>query len=91
MADPGTLQGMIEVGDGVTAYCISTHDCPCGHSGELDLAQLIARLGADFSIPRNHARFIRSLRCTRCGRHNAEIRLSVGHTGPTGIPLRTVW
>lgn len=58
MGDPGTLQGMLEAGDG---------------------------------IPANYPRFIRALRCTKCGRHNAEIRISVGYTGPPKAPMRTVW
>ncbi|MEO9298999.1 hypothetical protein [Devosia alba] len=91
MAEPGTLQSMIEAGDGVTAYCIASHDCLCHHSGKVDLTQLVDRLGPGFSIPANHARFIRALRCTRCGRRNAEIRISVMNTGPSKDPMRTVW
>lgn len=90
MSDPNTLQGMLESGTTIHAFCVPTHYCHCHHGSVLDTRALIDRLGQDFAVYRHHARFLGMLRCTKCGRRHAEIRLSVGNTGP-GLPVRSAW
>jgi hypothetical protein len=77
-----TLGQMRANGDGITAYCIPTHDNRCRHTAALDMEVLIAVFG-DGEV--SGARICRSLLCTKCGRHNAEIRINQASTHGAGV------
>jgi hypothetical protein len=51
---------------------------PCNHSAVLDWDVLIAELGPDFIIVRDRDKFLRRLRCSKCGGRDMGIVLSPG-------------
>jgi len=51
---------------------------PCRHAADGDWDTLIAKFGADFVIPDNHAHFISKLRCAKCGGKTVSITLHPG-------------
>jgi hypothetical protein len=57
---PATLANIAEHGDGLTAHCQRR---TCLHAGTLDVAALIAKLGAETTVPALGAR----MRCSKCG------------------------
>lgn len=69
----------------ITSYCVSDHLTFCTHSATLDLDVLIERFGADFEIAHRHAWFLSHLRCARCGRRSAEIRIGGPPHEPSSI------
>ena len=81
MGNMGTLAGMIAEGVTVTAYCASAQ---CRHSSNLDLGALAVRLGGEYSIQRNHARFLDRLRCGTCGGRCDAIIIGTAHAGEVG-------
>lgn len=52
----------------------------CGHSLQLDVRELIAKLGADFEL----AELRRRARCSKCGARAPEVRVQMVHDGRPG-------
>lgn len=76
----GTIAALIEHGNTLTAIC---YNPKCGHSGNLDLRSLAARLGPDH--PTLHKHLAPKLRCSHCGSRDIGLRLGVCIPGQTGI------
>lgn len=76
----GTIAALIEHGNTLTAVC---YNSACGHSGDLDLRSLAARLGPDH--PTLHKHLAPKLRCSHCGSRDIGLRLGVCIPGQTGI------
>lgn len=71
--DLSTLGSLDEHGYYLWAACVSNNDCH--HVADLDMGVLIRKFGADFVFVGNDA--VRSsLRCTKCGGKNIEIRIA---------------
>jgi hypothetical protein len=64
--EPGRLRDAVAHNYGLNAYCER-----CGRRTDLDLAELVRRLGEDCSIPALR----RKLRCTNCGARNPVVQL----------------
>jgi hypothetical protein len=62
MANPWTIQSLIDDGMTVTAYC---HTSPCHHNQRLDLLKLRDKLGPDAPAMRDD--LVPKLRCAKCG------------------------
>lgn len=58
----GTIQGFIDSGDRLFAYC---HTPPCYHHAELDMVKLRDQLGPDHGWM--HDDLVPKLKCARCG------------------------
>lgn len=86
-----------EHGHSITAYCEAPGPEPmCRHSAPVDLDKAIEVFGADFVISSDHARFCRSLPCSKCSSRQVSIILTapvappIGHTVPVWLmPGRT--
>lgn len=80
-----------EHGHTVTAYCEQqTAEPMCRHSANVDLDKAIEKFGADFIIPKDYARFVRSLKCTKCGSRQISIR--IGNPAAVDVaPAVPVW
>ncbi len=62
MANGWTIQGLIDGGMTVTAYC---HNWQCHHNARLDLVALRERLGPHAAAM--HDDLVPKLRCAKCG------------------------
>lgn len=60
----------------------------CRHSAPVDLDKAIAVFGADFVIPNDRPRFLRRLKCARCGSKQVGIQIAdpPGSERPSGYP-----
>lgn len=71
-----TIGEQIRLNDySVTAYC---NDLKCNHSAPLDLNFLATKLGLNYEFSSYAINPL--LRCTKCGRKNASIRISPRET-----------
>lgn len=68
-----TLGEFIAEGGYITAFC---ENYPCRHRREMDMADLVARLGPDFDMFDPPRAVQRRLRCSACGAKQASIILS---------------
>lgn len=78
-----------ERGYGIKAYCEQPGPEPmCRHSAPVDIDKAIAVFGADFVIPHDRPRFLRSLKCAHCGSRQIGIQIvqPSGHERPSGHP-----
>jgi hypothetical protein len=81
-----------EHGHTITAYCEQHGPEPmCRHSAPVDIDKAIERFGADFVVPDAYARFVGSLKCTKCGSKRISIQIGspssppIGHTVPVWL------
>ena len=82
MASIDTLAALETHGYALWASC--SLDAACTHFAALGTGQLIARFGPDFDFVDNRRRLTKALRCRRCGRKGAEVRLSALNTASAG-------
>jgi hypothetical protein len=72
---PATLANVAQYGDGLTAHCGRR---TCMHAAPLDVPALIARLGAETTVPELGER----MRCAKCGGRAVSFTRTVGAPRP---------
>jgi len=76
-----TIQGIIDRGETIRAYC---HNTSCHHNAVLDVLALRDRFGPDYRMRSDY--LIPKLRCTKCGGKSVGIICTPGTREYGGNP-----